>query len=245
MGNWAQLYADLTAQLQAGQALGFWDNAFVGFYQSFVAAGRWRLYLNGLLTTLEATILALLLGVVLGVVVAVIRTAHDQQRAGHKNVILGVFNAICKIYTTIIRGTPMMVQLLIMSLVIFASSRNYTMIGILALGINSGAYVSEIVRSGLMSVDPGQMEAGRSLGLNYFTTMRFIGNEFITLLKDTSLITVIGGKEMTYAAKAVIAKTYQGLFPLFGIALMYLLLVMLFSKLLGVLERRLRQSDRR
>ncbi len=241
MGNWAQLYADLTAQLQAGQALGFWDNAFVGFYQSFVAAGRWRLYLNGLLTTLEATILALLLGVVLGVVVAVIRTAHDQQRAGHKNVILGVFNAICKIYTTIIRGTPMMVQLLIMSLVIFASSRNYTMIGILALGINSGAYVSEIVRSGLMSVDPGQMEAGRSLGMNYFTTMRFIvipqaiknilpalGNEFITLLKDTSLITVIGGKEMTYAAKAVIAKTYQGLFPLFGIALMYLLLVMLF-----------------
>ena len=215
MGNWAQLYADLTAQLQAGQALGFWDNAFVGFYQSFVAAGRWRLYLNGLLTTLEATILALLLGVVLGVVVAVIRTAHDQHR-------------------------------------------NYTMIGILALGINSGAYVSEIVRSGLMSVDPGQMEAGRSLGMNYFTTMRFIvipqaiknilpalGNEFITLLKDTSLITVIGGKEMTYAAKAVIAKTYQGLFPLFGIALMYLLLVMLFSKLLGVLERRLRQSDRR
>ena len=199
MGNWAQLYADLTAQLQAGQALGFWDNAFVGFYQSFVAAERWRLYLSGLLTTLEATVLALLLGVALGVIVAVIRTAHDQQRAGRKNVILGVFNAICKIYTTIIRGTPMMVQLLIMSLVIFASSRNYTMIGILALGINSGAYVSEIVRSGLMSVDPGQMEAGRSLGLNYMTTMVVIiipqairavlpalGNEFIVLLKDRS-----------------------------------------------------------
>ena len=209
MGNWAQLYADLTAQLQAGQALGFWDNAFVGFYQSFVAAGRWRLYLNGLLTTLEATILALLLGVVLGVVVAVIRTAHDQQRAGHKNVILGVFNAICKIYTTIIRGTPMMVQLLIMSLVIFASSRNYTMIGILALGINSGAYVSEIVRSGLMSVDPGQMEAGRSLGMNYFTTMRFIvipqaiknilpalGNEFITLYGHLTEVDVEIGDEV-------------------------------------------------
>lgn len=129
MGNWAQLYADLTAQLQAGQHLGFWDNAFVGFYQSFVAAGRWRLYLSGLLTTLEATVLALLLGVALGVIVAVVRTAHDQQRVGHKNVILGVFNAICKIYTTVIRGTPMMVQLLIMSLVVFASSRNYTMIG--------------------------------------------------------------------------------------------------------------------
>ena len=257
MGNWAQLYADLTAQLQAGQALGFWDNAFVGFYQSFVAAGRWRLYLNGLLTTLEATILALLLGVVLGVVVAVIRTAHDQQRAGHKNVILGVFNAICKIYTTIIRGTPMMVQLLIMSLVIFASSRNYTMIGILALGINSGAYVSEIVRSGLMSVDPGQMEAGRSLGMNYFTTMRFIvipqaiknilpalGNEFITLLKDTSLITVIGGKELLYAAQGIMNRTYEAMFPLCGVALIYLVLVMLFTWLLAKFERRLAQSDR-
>lgn len=258
MGNWAQLYADLTAQLQAGQALGFWDNAFVGFYQSFVAAGRWRLYLSGLLTTLEATVLALLLGVALGVIVAVIRTAHDQQRAGHKNVILGVFNAICKIYTTIIRGTPMMVQLLIMSLVIFASSRNYTMIGILALGINSGAYVSEIVRGGLMSVDKGQMEAGRSLGLNYMTTMRFIvipqavkailpalGNEFIILLKDTSLITVIGGKELLYAAQGIYNRTYEQMFPLIGTAALYLVLVIILSWLLGKLERRLRQSDRR
>ena len=258
MGNWAQLYADLTAQLQAGQALGFWDNAFVGFYQSFVAAGRWRLYLNGLLTTLEATILALLLGVVLGVVVAVIRTAHDQQRAGHKNVILGVFNAICKIYTTIIRGTPMMVQLLIMSLVIFASSRNYTMIGILALGINSGAYVSEIVRSGLMSVDPGQMEAGRSLGMNYFTTMRFIvipqaiknilpalGNEFITLLKDTSLISVVAGTEIVYFAQAIVARTYEPMWPYLITAVMYLILVLIFTWLQGILERRLRASDRR
>ena len=257
MGNWAQLYADLTAQLQAGQALGFWDNAFVGFYQSFVAAGRWRLYLNGLLTTLEATILALLLGVVLGVVVAVIRTAHDQQRAGHKNVILGVFNAICKIYTTIIRGTPMMVQLLIMSLVIFASSRNYTMIGILALGINSGAYVAEIVRSGLMSVDPGQMEAGRSLGLSYSAVMRSViipqafknilpalGNEFITLFKDTSLITIIGGKELVYAAQAVGAKTYAVMFPYLGTALIYLVLVLLLTWLQTKLERRLRADER-
>ena len=257
MGNWAQLYADLTAQLQAGQALGFWDNAFVGFYQSFVAAGRWRLYLNGLLTTLEATILALLLGVVLGVVVAVIRTAHDQQRAGHKNVILGVFNAICKIYTTIIRGTPMMVQLLIMSMVIFANSRNFTMVGALALGINSGAYVSEIIRGGLMAVDPGQMEAGRSLGLNYMTTMVVIiipqairavlpalGNEFIMLLKDTSLITVIGGKELLYAAQGIMNRTYEAMYPLLGVALIYLVLVMLFTRLLAMFERRLAQSYR-
>ena len=258
MGNWAQLYADLTAQLQAGQALGFWDNAFVGFYQSFVAAGRWRLYLNGLLTTLEATVLALLLGVALGVIVAVVRTAHDQQRAGHKNVILGVFNAICKIYTTIIRGTPMMVQLLIMSLVIFASSRNYTMIGILALGINSGAYVSEIVRSGLMSVDPGQMEAGRSLGMNYFTTMRFIvipqavknilpalGNELIVLLKETSISGYIGLMDLTRGGDIIRSQTYSALFPLLVVAAIYLVIVCFLTYLVGRLERRLRTNERK
>ena len=258
MGNWAQLYADLTAQLQAGQALGFWDNAFVGFYQSFVAAGRWRLYLNGLLTTLEATILALLLGVVLGVVVAVIRTAHDQQRAGHKNVILGVFNAICKIYTTIIRGTPMMVQLLIMSLVIFASSRNYTMIGILALGINSGAYVAEIIRGGLMSLDPGQAEAGRSLGLNYFQTMRFIvipqavknilpalGNELIVLLKETSISGYIGLMDLTRGGDIIRSQTYSALFPLLVVAAIYLVIVCFLTYLVGRLERRLRTNERK
>ena len=204
-----------------------------------------------------APILALLLGVVLGVVVAVIRTAHDQQRAGHKNVILGVFNAICKIYTTIIRGTPMMVQLFIMSMVIFSNSRNFTMVGALTLGINSGAYVSEIIRGGLMAVDPGQMEAGRSLGLNYMTTMVVIiipqairavlpalGNEFIVLLKDTSLITVIGGKELLYAAQGIMNRTYEAMYPLLGVALIYLLLVMLFTRLLAKFERRLAQSDR-
>ena len=128
------------------------------------------------------------------------------------NPLLAILNAICKIYVTVIRGTPMMVQLLIMGLVIFSSSRNFTMVGALTLGINSGAYVAEIIRGGLMSLDAGQSEAGRSLGLNYLDTMRFIvvpqafktvlpalGNEFIILLKDTSLITVIGGKELLYA----------------------------------------------
>ena len=248
----------LSELVKNGQKLNFGQDFFVKFYQAFLYSDRWQQYIKGVGTTLLVTAIALVLGVVLGAIVAMVRVGYAQQKPHHRNPILGIFNAVAQVYVTVIRGTPMMVQLLIMSMVIFASSRNYTMIGILALGINSGAYVSEIVRSGLMSVDPGQMEAGRSLGMNYFTTMRFIvipqaiknilpalGNEFITLLKDTSLITVIGGKEMTYAAKAVIAKTYQGLFPLFGIALMYLLLVMLFSKLLGVLERRLRQSDRR
>ena len=195
---------------------------------------------------------------VLGSVVALVRVAHDQQRPGRRNPVLGVFNAVCQVYTTVIRGTPMMVQLLIMSMVIFNNSRNFTMVGALALGINSGAYVSEIIRGGLMSLDPGQAEAGRSLGLGYIDTMRLIvipqafkailpalGNEFIMLLKDTSLITVIGGKEMVYAAQAIYGRTYEQMFPLIGIACIYLLLVMVFSWLQSLLERRLRQSDRR
>ena len=258
MGNWAQLYADLTAQAQAGQPLSFWDNAFVGFYQSFFAAGRWKLYLDGLLTTLEATILALLLGVALGMIVAVVRTAHDQQRAGHKNVILGVFNAICKIYTTVIRGTPMMVQLLIMSLVVFASSRNYTMIGILTLGINSGAYVSEIVRSGLMSVDPGQMEAGRSLGLSRLQSawhivlpqamkniLPAIGNEMIALLKETAVAGYVAVQDLTRAGNLIRNNTYDSFNPLMLVAVVYLVLVIGMTQLLGLLERRLRRSDKR
>ena len=152
-----------------------------------------------------------------------------------------------------------MIQILFMYLVVFGSSSlNSIVIGGLAFGINSGAYVAEIVRSGLMSVDAGQMEAGRSLGLNYSITMRFVvvpqaiknilpalGNEFITLLKDTSLITVIGGKEMLYAAQAIYAKTYAPMMPLVGTAILYLIVVVLFTWLLGILERRLRQSDRR
>ena len=113
-------------------------------------------YINGVGTTLLVTALALALGVVLGSVVALVRVTHDQQRPGHKNAVLGFFNAVCQVYTTIIRGTPMMVQLLIMSMVIFSNSRNFTMVGALTLGINSGAYVSEIIRGGLMAVDPAR-----------------------------------------------------------------------------------------
>ena len=169
-----ELYTTWKAIGVAGGDLSFFQDFFVKFYQAFIEGDRWLQYLNGVKTTLLVTALALILGIVLGVLVAMLRTAHDQQRPGHRNPILAVLNLICKIYVTVIRGTPMMVQLLIMGFVIFASSRNFTMIGTLTLGINSGAYVSEIVRGGLMSVDKGQMEAGRSLGLNYMTTMRFI-----------------------------------------------------------------------
>ena len=253
-----ELYTTWKAIGVAGGDLSFFQDFFVKFYQAFIEGDRWLQYLNGVKTTLLVTALALILGIVLGVLVAMLRTAHDQQRPGHRNPILAVLNLICKIYVTVIRGTPMMVQLLIMGFVIFASSRNFTMIGTLTLGINSGAYVSEIVRGGLMSVDKGQMEAGRSLGLNYMTTMRFIvipqavkailpalGNEFIILLKDTSLITDIAGKELRYAAQASNNRTYEQMFPLIGTAALYLVLVIILSWLLGKLERRLRQSDRR
>ena len=236
----------------------FWQDAYMKFYKAWFYEDRWTMYFDGLITTVQVTIMALIIGVILGVVVALIRTAHDQQRPGHRNPFLGLVNFVCKVYVTIIRGTPMMVQLLIMGLVIFASNRNKTLIGALSLGINSGAYVAEIIRGGLMSLDIGQTEAGRSLGLGYFDTMRFIvipqafkailpalGNEFITLLKDTSLINVIGGKEIVYFAQAIITNTYEPMYPYLITAIMYLILVLLFTWLQGKLERRLRQSDRR
>ena len=237
----------------------FWQDAYMKFYMAWFYKDRWTMYCKGLLTTIEVTVIALIIGVILGVMVALIRTAHDQQRLGRrKNPLLGLVNAICKVYVTVIRGTPMMVQLLIMGLVIFASNRDKTMIGALSLGINSGAYVAEIIRGGLMSLDIGQTEAGRSLGLGYFDTMRFIvipqafkailpslGNEFITLLKDTSLINVIGGKEIVYFAQAIITNTYEPMYPYLITAVMYLIMVLIFTWLQGKLERRLRQSDRR
>ena len=228
------------------------------FHTAFVAEDRWKLYVDGLVVTLELTVLALILGVAIGLVVAVIRSAHDQQRPGRRNPLLGFVNALLSIYTTVIRGTPMMVQILIWCFVIFTSSRNKIMVGAIGLGINSGAYVAEIIRGGLMSVDVGQSEAGRSLGLNYFDTMRFIvvpqafknilpslGNEFITLFKDTSLVNTIGAAELTYQAMRIGGRTFDYMPPLIGSALMYLAIVIVFTWLQGKLERRLRQSDRR
>jgi arginine/lysine/histidine transport system permease protein len=171
--------------------------------------------------------------------------------------VLSFLNTICKIYITVIRGTPMMVQLLIMYFVVFISSQNTVAVATLAFGINSGAYVSEIIRGGIMAVDPGQMEAGRSLGFNYPSTMRIIiipqaikmvlpalGNELITLLKETSIVTVIGLKDLTKAAMLVQGKTYQAFMPLIGVALVYLGMVMILTWLFGRLERRLRTNER-
>ena len=235
-----------------------WLNALgPRFYASFVEADRWKLYLKGLGVTFQITIAAISLGLALGLLVAMVRTAHDQQLPGRRNPLLGLVNAVCKVYTTVIRGTPMMVQILIWNFVVF-STRNKILVGMVAMGINAGAYISEIIRGGLMSVDPGQSEAGRSLGLSYADTMRFIvipqafknilpsmGNELVTLFKDTSLVNAIGAAEMTYYANRIGGKTYDYMPPLIGIACIYLFFVVILTWLQGKLERRLGQSDRR
>lgn len=231
------------------------------FNQSFVEDDRWLYILKGLRVTITVAVCALILGVIIGIIVAVIRSAHDQKRGKKKNfasLILGILDFFCRIYLTVIRGTPMMVQLLIMYFVIFASTTNTELVAILAFGINSGAYVAEIIRGGIMSIDAGQMEAGRSLGLNYVKTMRFIivpqaiknilpalGNEMITLLKDTSLVTVIGLKDMVKGALIIQGRTYQAFMPLVAVAIIYLVLVIILSKILSMVERRMRESDRR
>ena len=227
------------------------------FYQAFIEKDRWQLYLDGLGISLLLTIGALVLGVLIGVLIAVVRTQYDQNPQG-RNIAMRFVNGICKIYTTVIRGTPMMVQLMIWGFVIFRSQRNLFPVAVLGLGLNSGAYVAEIIRSGIMSIDPGQMEAGRSLGLGYTQVMKSIiipqaiknilpalGNEMITLFKDTSLVYVLGSiKDLTRVANNIGARIYNYLVPLILAALMYLIIVMILTWLLGILERRLRRSDR-
>ena len=233
------------------------------FTQTFITDDRWRYFANGALVTLEVTILALILGVIIGVLIAVIRSAHDSQRAksrGIGHVILGVLNFISKIYLTVIRGTPTTVQLLIMWFIIFKWAREDQMLWVAALsfGINSGAYVAEIVRSGIMSIDAGQNEAGRSLGLNYMQTMGYIiipqavknilpalGNELITLLKETSVCSFIGLTDLTKGAMIVQSRTYAPFMPYISLAVTYLARVLILTGLISLLERRLRASDRR
>ena len=252
-----ELWRGMMLSKDPAVAAEWWQVLFVRFYQAFLENDRWQQYLKGAGTTLYVTAIALCIGVALGVLVAVIRTAHDQQRPGRKNPILGLVNFVCRVYVTIIRGTPMMVQILIWNFVVF-STRNKILVGMVAMGINAGAYISEIIRGGLMSVDPGQSEAGRSLGLSYLDTMRFIvipqafknilpsmGNELVTLFKDTSLVNAIGAAEMTYYASRIGGKTFDYMPPLLIIAAIYLVFVMGLTWLQGRLERRLRQSERR
>lgn len=225
------------------------------FYLNFIkeaakgAPPRWHYLTDGLAVTLEVALCAVLIGAVLGFLVAIIRSTHDKHGR------LKVLNAIAKVYLTVIRGTPMTVQLLIAYFVIFASSNNGVLVAIIAFGFNSGAYVAEIMRAGITSIDDGQMEAGRSLGLSYPQTLRYIvlpqavrnvlpalGNEFIVLLKDTSIASFIALRDLSKGGEIIRSQTYDAFMPFLMVAAIYLAMVMFFTWLLGKLEKRLNIS---
>lgn len=222
------------------------------FYANFIKDDRWLGLVSGLKVTIIVTLEALLLGIIIGFIVAIIRSYHDKTNK------LKILNAICKVYLTVIRGTPTMIQILIMYLVVFGSSSlDSIIIGGIAFGINSGAYVAEIVRSGIMSIPIGQTEAGRSLGLNYAQTMRLIivpqafknvlpalVNEMIVLIKETAIIGYIGEQDLTKAAMIIQSRTFDAFMPLLAAAVIYLALVMLLAFFMNKLERRLRNSER-
>ena len=206
---------------------------------NFIEADRWKYLMNGLQNTLIITLGALVFGLVLGAAVAMVRVTHDK--ALHPNFGLKLLNWVCKLYLTVIRSTPVMVQLLIAYYVIFVTyDPGKVPVAICAFGFNSGAYVAEIFRGGIMSIDPGQMEAGRSLGLSYWQTMLHI----IALLKETSISGYIGLGELTRGAMQITSQTFDYFPPLLAIAVIYLLVVVALTQLVNVLERRLAQSDR-
>ena len=222
------------------------------FYQNFIEKDRWQYLLTGLENTLLITICAGLIGVAIGFLVAIIRASHD------KNGSLKILNFICRVYLTVIRGTPTMIQLMITYYIIFASVNvSKIFVAVCAFGINSGAYVAEIVRSGIMSIDQGQFEAGRSLGFNYVQTMRLIilpqafknvlpalGNEMIVLLKETSISGYVGTMDLTKGGDIIRSTTYEAYLPLFGVAAIYLVIVMLMTAGVNRLERKLRTNER-
>ena len=231
------------------------------FIKTFIVDDRWKYLWNGLGVTLRITLFALILGVAIGVVIAIVRSTHDKNietmRPGVGRALLKFFNGLCKLYLTVIRGTPVVIQLMIIYYVIFSSSNNGVLIGTLAFGINSGAYVAEIIRGGIMSIDNGQFEAGRSLGFNYVQTMWYIiipqafknvlpslANEFIVLLKETSVAGYVAVNDLTKGGDIIRGITYISFMPLIAVAIIYLIMVIFFSKLVSILERRLRKSER-
>lgn len=230
------------------------------FYLNFVVENRWKLIISGLGVTLKITLIAIVIGVIIGIVLATIRSTYDltkDEMRGGRQRLMGILNTAARVYLTVIRGTPVVIQLLIIWFIILASSQNGVLVAAIAFGINSGAYVAEIIRGGIMSIDRGQMEAGRSLGFNYIETMRYIiipqafknvlpalANEFIALLKETSVAGYVAVNDLTRAGNIIRGKTFSPFMPLVGVALIYLAMVMILTYFVGVLERRLRNSDR-
>ena len=227
------------------------DNFKASFYQNFIEDDRWRYIVGGLGNTLKITLFAVVIGIALGFLVAVIRSTYEKTHG------LKLLNFLCRIYLTVIRGTPVLIQLLIIYFVVFGSVKiDKVLVAVMAFGINSGAYVAEIFRSGIMSIDNGQFEAGRSLGFNYRQTMVYIVmpqafknvlpalcNEFIVLLKETSVAGYIAIKDLTKGSDIIRSRTYSAFMPLIAAAIIYLVMVMIFTYFVQKLERRLRSSD--
>ena len=233
------------------------------FYLCSIDDSRWKWLVDGLKNTLIITVFALIIGVAIGIIIATVRSTYDKngeamkKKGGAGYVILKIANAICNLYLTVIRGTPVVVQLMIMYFVILVNEQNGVIVAIIAFGINSGAYVAEIFRSGIMSIDPGQFEAGRSLGFNYIQTMRHIvipqavkvilptlWNEFIVLIKETSVAGYVGVVDLTKAGDRIRGRTFEAFMPLIAVAIVYLAIVVILTQILKVIERRLRKSER-
>lgn len=227
----------------------FADVAFK-FQLAFLEGERWKLYFSGLGVTLEVSLFAAILGVAIGTIVALMRlsVAGNGKRT--------VFSYLAQAYIDIIRGTPAVLQLLIMWFIVMRGSKNGILIAILTFGINSGAYVSEIMRAGIQAVDHGQTEAGRSLGLSKGQTMRYIvlpqavknvlppiGNEFIVLLKETAIVGYVSLSDLTRTASQVSSRTFEAFMPLIGAAVIYFIIIKILSILINRLERRLRKGD--
>ena len=231
----------------------FFSDWFDKLYETFVVDNRYMTMVDGLEKTLIITFGALIIGVLIGAVIAIIKVFAD----GSKNKIMRFLDAICNLYLTVIRGTPVVVQLLIFFFIIFTSAKDGTWVAMLTFGINSGAYVAEVIRSGIMAIDVGQMEAGRALGFSKLRTMCLIilpqafknilpaiGNEMIALLKETSVAGYVAVIDLTKAGNQIKNTTYDQFNPIIAVALTYLIIVIIMTKLLGVLERRLRKNER-
>ena len=241
-----------------------WFNELAAeFKLNFIDGDRWKWLVQGLGNTLLITFFALLLGIAIGIVVAAVRSTYDKNsesmrvRGGIRWFLMRIVNGICNLYLTVVRGTPVVVQLMIMYFIVLVTTTNGLLVAIIAFGINSGAYVAEIFRGGILSIDNGQFEAGRALGFNYVQTMIYIitpqmfkavlptlCNEFIVLLKETSVAGYVGIMDLTKAGDLIRGRTFSAFMPLIAVALIYLTMVVILTKCVGILERKLRKNER-
>ncbi len=235
------------------------ENLKLRFIANFISDNRYLYIVNGLKVTLIVTFFAVIIGIIGGLLIAIIRSTYDMnsKKSGLLNTVLSILNSVCKLYLTVIRGTPVVVQILIIYFIIFGGvTINKIFVAVLAFGINSAAYVAEIFRAGIMSIDKGQFEAGRSLGFNYVQTMLYIimpqafknvlpalGNEMIVLLKETSVSGYIALEDLTKGGDIIRSRTFDPFMPLIGVALIYLFIVLLMEKLVSIVERRLKTSE--